>query len=226
MPHTIHQTIIRFPEIQLATRDSHKLRGYFGSLFQEHSPLLHNHLESGEHAYRYPLVQYKVLDGVPTLVGFNEGADLLINLFLNIKELRIDTRVFPVLQKNIESKQVNIGLSDDLQAYRFKTLWMALNQQNFRSYLTEDATEKTKHLKAVLTGNILSFLKGVNYQATGTVMTSLTITGQKETLFKNKTMIAFEADFVTNVLLPDKAGLGKSVSRGFGSIEPVLGSNL
>lgn len=28
MPTPIHQTIIRFPEIQLATRDAHKLRGY------------------------------------------------------------------------------------------------------------------------------------------------------------------------------------------------------
>ncbi len=48
MPNLIHQTIIRFPEIQLATCDSHKLRGYFGNLFKEYSPLLHNHLESGE----------------------------------------------------------------------------------------------------------------------------------------------------------------------------------
>jgi hypothetical protein len=78
---TIHQTIIRFPEIQLATRDAHKLRGYFGNMFQEYSPLLHNHLESGESAYRYPLVQYKVINRIPTLVGLNEGADLLINLF-------------------------------------------------------------------------------------------------------------------------------------------------
>src|SRR4051812_35346852 len=93
MRHFIHQTIIRFPEIQLATRDAHKLRGYFGDLFREHSPLLHNHLETGEAAYRYPLVQYKVLDSVPTLVGLQEGADLLIQLFLKIKELQVGERI-------------------------------------------------------------------------------------------------------------------------------------
>jgi hypothetical protein len=219
MPHPIHQTIIRFPEIQLATRDAHKLRGYFGTLFREHSPLLHNHLESGESAYRYPMVQYKVLDRVPTLVGLNEGADLLIGLFLKMKELEIGGVTYPVYQKNIESKTINIGLSDDLHAYSFKTLWMALNQQNYLSYLTENDEQKAKHLKAILVGNLLSFFKGMNYRIEGTIMANLKITAQRETLFKNNTMIAFEAGFVTNIILPGTIGLGKSVARGFGTIE-------
>jgi hypothetical protein len=31
-------------------------------------------------------------------------------------------------------------------------------------------------------------------------------------------MMAFEADFVTNAILPKTIGLGKSVARGFGTI--------
>ncbi|GAB3029743.1 hypothetical protein [Spirosoma pulveris] len=88
MPHLtqtlIPITTITFPEIALRTRDAHKLRGYFGELFKEHSPLLHNHLEADMPAeadgavavkfrYAYPLVQYKVLDQVPTLVGLGRG---------------------------------------------------------------------------------------------------------------------------------------------------------
>ena len=57
----ITQTIIKFPEISLKTRDAHKLRGYFGNIFKEHSPLLHNHFEDGTNRYAYPLVQYKVI---------------------------------------------------------------------------------------------------------------------------------------------------------------------
>jgi len=143
---TIHQTIIRFPEIQLATRDAHKLRGYFGNIFQEYSPLLHNHLESGESAYRYPLVQYKVINRVPTLVGLNEGADLLINLFLKIKTLQIEDKTYPINQKNIESKTLEIGLSNELHSYRFQTLWMALNQENHQRYLHNSASEQQKLL--------------------------------------------------------------------------------
>lgn len=218
MPKQLHQTIIRFPEIALNTRDAHKLRGYFGTLFQEYSPLLHNHLESGESAYRYPLVQYKVLDHVPTLVGLNEGADLLISLFLKIKELRINGQVFEVFQKNIESKVIEIGLSDDLYAYRFQTLWMALNQQNFVEFLEEDDAQRAKHLKSILIGNILSFYKAMELHVMGNVMVNLKIKNERETLFKNKAMLAFEAEFVTNAILPEFVGLGKSVARGFGSI--------
>ena len=218
MPHTIHQTIIRFPEIQLATRDSHKLRGYFGNLFKEQSPLLHNHLETGEQLYRYPMVQYKVLQGVPTLVGLNEGAELLIQLFLKIKNIDIDGLTFPVFQKNIESRQITIGLSEDLHQYRFETLWMALNQQNYAEYLKEDEPQQNQHLKRVLIGNILSFYKAMDYRATNKIMVNLQVTAQKETQFKNNAMLAFEAHFVTNALLPSFIGLGKSVSRGFGTI--------
>jgi hypothetical protein len=218
MPTTIHQTIIRFPEIQLATRDSHKLRGYFGNLFKEQSPLLHNHLESGEQLYQYPVVQYKVLQSVPTLVGLNEGADLLIQLFLKIKNIAIDGKNYPVLQKNIESRQVTIGLSDDLHHYRFETLWMALNQQNYAAYMKEDEPQQSRHLKAVLVGNMLSFYKAMSYQVPDKIMANLQVTAQKETQFKNNTMLAFEAAFVTNALLPSFVGLGKSVARGFGTI--------
>lgn len=218
---TIHQTIIRFPEIQLSTRDAHKLRGYFGNIFKEHSSLLHNHLESGESAYRYPLVQYKVLKNIPTLVGLNEGAELLINLFLKIKTLQIEDRTYEIQQKNIESKNIEIGLSSELHSYRFQTLWMALNQENHQKYLNNSPAERQKQLNILLQNNILSYYKAMNYWVDGQVMGMLQNVSEKETKFKDKAMIAFQADFVTNAILPSFIGIGKSVARGFGSIEAI-----
>lgn len=215
---TIHQTIIRFPEIKLSPRDGHKLRGYFGNLFKERSPLLHNHLQTGEHAYQYPLVQYKVLNGIPTLVGLQEGAELLINLFLKMQELEINGRRYPVTQKNIESTSVQIGLSQDLGGYTFETLWMALNQQNHQHYTELDLESRKRQLKAVLIGNILSFYKAMGFRAQERILVNLQITAEKETQFKNRTMLAFDGNFVTNALLPPCIGLGKSVARGFGTI--------
>lgn len=218
---TIHQTIIRFPEIQLSTRDAHKLRGYFGNIFKEHSSLLHNHLESGESAYRYPLVQYKILKNIPTLVGLNEGAELLINLFLKIKTLQIEDRTYEIQQKNIESKNIEIGLSSELHSYRFQTLWMALNQENHQKYLNNSPAERQKQLNVLLQNNILSYYKAMNYWVDGQVMGMLQNVSEKETKFKDKAMIAFQADFVTNAILPSFIGIGKSVARGFGSIEAI-----
>lgn len=218
---TIHQTIIRFPEIQLSTRDAHKLRGYFGNIFKEHSSLLHNHLESGESAYRYPLVQYKVLKNIPTLVGLNEGAELLIDLFLKIKTLQIEDRTYEIQQKNIESKNIEIGLSSELHSYHFQTLWMALNQENHQKYLNNSPAERQKQLNVLLQNNILSYYKAMNYWVDGQVMGMLQNVSEKETKFKDKAMIAFQADFVTNAILPSFIGIGKSVARGFGSIEAI-----
>jgi hypothetical protein len=218
---TIHQTIIRFPEIQLSTRDAHKLRGYFGNIFKEHSSLLHNHLESGESAYRYPLIQYKVLKNIPTLIGLNEGAELLINLFLKIKTLQIEDRTYEIQQKNIESKNIEIGLSSELHSYRFQTLWMALNQENHQKYLNNSPAERQKQLNVLLQNNILSYYKAMNYWVDGQVMGMLQNVSEKETKFKDKAMIAFQADFVTNAILPSFIGIGKSVARGFGSIEAI-----
>lgn len=122
-------TTITFPEINLLTRDGHKLRGFFGNFFKEHSPLLHNHFEDDEQKfrYKYSLVQYKVINRVPMLVGVAEAAELLISLFLRIKFIDIDGKRFDVLSKNINHQEIEIGVSDELFSYRFENMWMGLS---------------------------------------------------------------------------------------------------
>lgn len=214
------QTIIRFPDIKLKTRDAHKLRGWFGNLFKEHSPLLHNHFADGSLRYGYPQVQYKVIGGIPFLVGIDEGGKLLIQLFLKIKELSIDGEVYPVLSKNIENRIITIEDTDELFEYRFETLWMALNETNYRKYLNVNEDEKQKLLQSILKGNILSFYKGTGFWAKQNIMLKLKIE-EHFTQFKDNKMIAFKGGFVCNAVLPDYIGLGKAVSRGFGSITRI-----
>ena len=213
----LNQTIIRFPEIKLKTRDAHKLRGYFGNLFKENSALLHNHFDDGSLRYKYPLVQYKVVENVPVLLGINEGGELLISLFLKISELNIDGAIFPVYHKNIENKKCKVEIVKDLFSYEFKTLYMGLNQKNYKIYIDENETEKKLLLKKTLTANILSFFKGIDYHAEERIMLTAEL-DEKKTKFKDKNMIAFTGSFTTNVMLPDFIGLGKAVSRGFGCI--------
>ena len=240
---TIPITTITFPEIALRTRDAHKLRGYFGELFREHSPLLHNHLvsEDGSSApdagvvkfrYAYPLVQYKVLGQTPTLVGLGEGAGLLAQLFLQMREINIDRgdgdtatrtgQTFPVLSKHIRHEQAPVGMADDLIGYRFETLWMALNQQNFRDYRTYSETEQQAQLKRVLTSQLLALFRefGLWLESHERIMVRLDVE-ERTTQFKNQTMVAFTGGFLANVVLPNGIGLGKAVSRGFGTVQRV-----
>lgn len=217
----IQKVTIQFPGISLQTRDAHKLRGYFGNLFKEHSPLLHNHFETGELRYKYPLVQYKVLNEMPTLVALQEGAKLLVQLFLKIRELKIDESIYPVSSKNIESELITIGHSDQLHEYRFKTIWMGLNQDNHLKFISMNSQEdKNRLLDKILTGNILSFFKGLEiFLEPNQRLLVKSRLEEKRTQFKNKDMMAFSGSFVVNAHLPSNIGLGKAVSRGFGTIE-------
>lgn len=216
----LSQTIIRFPEIKLKTRDAHKLRGYFGQMFREESELLHNHMGNGEYRYEYPKVQYKVIDRTPFLVGIGEGAELLRELFLKIKELDINGTTYPVHQKNIEGRNRDTGVTEKSQKYQFQTLWMAMNQKNYERYKEADMLEKRELLERILIGNCLSFFKSIDHF----VEEKLKVNGsfnEKSTHFKNNRMLAFEGMFTANIHLPDYVGLGKAVSRGFGTVKRV-----
>lgn len=215
---SVSQTIIRFPEVRLAKRDAHKLRGYFANLFAERSPLLHNHFDDGSLRYAYPLVQYKVVNEIPTLVGLNEGANLLTELFLKVRDLKIGNQTFELTQKNLDRREIEAGLRDELQTYEFTTLWMALNQENYNAFLQcQEPDDRKNLLNTVLRNNLLSFFKGVNIWLDGKVMVSGEFK-QRETSFKGKRMIAFTGRFIANVVLPELIGIGKSASRGFGTI--------
>ena len=153
-----------------------------------------------------------------------EGGRLLIQLFLKIKELKIDARTYPVLSKNIESKKQETGTTGELRTYEFKTLWLGLNQKNCRQYKSmNDRMKKYKLLQKILTSNILSFYKGIEHYDTKKILLTCNLS-EKTTKFKNEKMLAFMGGFTTNALLPDLIGLGKSVSRGFGAIMKINGT--
>lgn len=219
---TIPQTTITFPEIALRVRDGHKLRGYFGNVFKEHSELLHNHFADGTPQYRYSLVQYKVLNRVPTLVGLGEAASLLVELFLKIKSIEIDGHLYPILSKNISHQNITIGLSNDLHSYRFDTLWLGLNQKNYGIYQKiNNDNDRNVLLKNTAIANINTFYEDMGLDLDKNehrILMKLNLTEPTLTNFKNNKMMAFGGTFTTNALLPNFIGLGKSVSRGFGSI--------
>jgi restriction endonuclease len=154
---------------------------------------------------------------MPVLLGFQEGAELLISLFLKIREICIEGEHFQVQAKNISQKQCELLVNRQLYNYSFKTLWMALNQENFKKYESMPESELPDFLNRQLQNNILSFYKGMSFRTDERIMATSKLV-EKQTLFKNQPMIAFSGQFTTNAYLPEWTGIGKAVSRGFGTV--------
>lgn len=204
--------------IELEKRQSPKLRGYFARKYSEIIEL-HNHTEEG-FIYNYPLVQYKIIDKSPTIIGINEGANLVARLALTEEEVMIDNQVITLENKKISSHLHKIVMTNQAVQYEFITPYVALNQNNHKKYIKLDAFDQEEMIKKILIGNILSFSKGIRHTITNQIKVSIQLKEIK-VQYKNKEMLGFKGSFSTNIVLPDLIGLGKSVSRGFGTIKKV-----
>ncbi len=200
--------------------DASKLRGFFASKFTEYA-LLHQH-DVGKLIYRYPKIQYKMIDGVPLVLGIGEGADVLKEIYDKYDEIRLDENTYNVVGRGITLKEVDFGLCDGIYSYSFITPWIALSQKNYEKYWKSDRVGQRELLRRTLIGNILSASKGLDYTVPDEI--KLDIVGRvtpKKCFIKKTPLVGFGCDFMVNFNIPDLIGLGKSVSRGFGAVRIV-----
>lgn len=213
-------TIVKFASFNLSPRNAVYLRGYLGNLFREKSTLLHNHLEDGTFRYKYPLVQYKIIDGNPLIIGLNEGADVLNEIFTGIRVLVINGKEYHFDLKYLENSFFTIETIPHFVSYQFLTPWMALNQHNVDRYLQSEFKAQKEMLNSILTGNLLSMMKGIGQHMDKQIIVEVR---PREDIahFKNQSMRVFWGTFKSNIKLPDFIGVGKAVSRGFGTIKLI-----
>jgi hypothetical protein len=194
-----------------------KLRGFFATRFNEYI-LLHQH-NCDKVIYMYPLVQYKILNGIPLVFGINEGVEVLQEIYTKYDKIKLDESTYEILEKKVSFKEQEFGLSDKFHTYSFETPWFALNQENFTDrYKKIDLTGQKELLRKTLVGNILSMSKSLGYTVPGQIKCETNLipgTGR----MKGMEIATFKGEFMVNFLIPDYFGLGKSVSRGFGTVK-------
>ncbi|NSW93326.1 MAG: CRISPR-associated endonuclease Cas6 [Bacteroidales bacterium] len=185
--------------------------------------IFNNHLDDTRFKYGYPLVQYKSINNRPTIMCINDGVDE-VHHFFNQKnwDLRISDRTLRLSIYKLFLKQYNVQIWESLFRYRINK-WLPFNQNNYSEFnKIEGIVDKTHFLERILTGNIISFAKGIKW----TVDKHITV---KITNIENTHLIpvkgvkreAFDLKFISNVSLPDFIGLGKNVTRGFGIIKSL-----
>lgn len=207
---------VKYSELRLKNRDAEKIRGYIGNRYIDNN-LLHNH-DDNKFIYRYPLVQYKVIDNIPTIIGINEAANIVAKIGLFEDELIIRDVSYDINKKEINKENFEFGCTDDYIEYEFVTPWIAINQKNRAEYQYGNEIKKEEILKKVLIGNIISMSKGLGYTVSKQLICWINVE-EKRVKLKGITHVGFVGKFKVNFKIPDYLGLGKSVSRGFGTIK-------
>ncbi len=196
-----------------------QLRGYFATKFNEYV-LLHHHT-ADTFIYRYPLIQYKIIDETPTMIGINEGSDLLKEIFHLSPLIRLGEDEYRILREGVDVRRISFGLEDAIRTYEFTTPWIALNQENYHAfYAAKDSAERRDLLRRTLTGNLLSMSRSLGYQVPGQIRVETDVKPLKRRL-KDVNVMAFTGRFIANFQIPDLLGIGKSVSRGFGAVRQI-----
>lgn len=205
----------------LRQREVSQFRGAFiKALGDKATPLFHNHTSEGLR-FGYPLVQYKILDGHPAVVGIGEETELLKTLRGQM-ELAIgrEKRLFEV--EEVRSVPYSPVVQDAPKFYALHH-YIPLNSENVGEFDSMLAlTDRICFLENLITANILSFFKGIGYHCDETLQTAITDIDKKEVLhYKGVTFRGFDLRFISNVVLPANIGLGKSPSMGFGLLRPL-----
>ena len=213
----IFDTEIEFKEISL-------FRGaVLKSLGDKANLLYHNHISDHTFRYSYPLVQYKCLHGKAAIVCVEEGVDLIGQILSELYgTINIGKRKTEYKVDAVHSSKVPIQIENELSVFQLRN-WLPLNSQNYQHYQnTEELVEKIKILERVLTGNILSFLKGIDIHLEEQLIVHITdIISQKAVYYKNIKMMAFDIRFKTNISLPSYIGIGKNASVGCGLLSKI-----
>ena len=201
----------------------HKFRGFVGNTFKEHD-LIHNHDEKGNPLYRYPLIQFKLIDKTPAIIAITDRAvNIFAELFMKLDKIVIEDTVIPVFEKDLKIEEVVFGYSDEIFMYEFVSPWIGLNQKNFKIFNDARNDEKNQILTRVMTGNILSMAKYLDYWLSKDQKIKIDHKLKEVKVnLKGKSMTGFNGIFKSNFLIPDYLGIGKSVSRGFGALKRIL----
>ena len=202
-----------------------QVRSYLGNLFWDEQKI-HNHKPDGSFIYCYPRVQYKIIDGACLLIGFEEGVELVKRAFYDLGSLNLNGRWEEILSSQLETYTASLSLVPEPIAYSFLTPWLALNEKNYTEYQQLDhPVSKKKFLERILTGNIISLSKSVGYTVPTAIAVNIERIRTVKTSLKAIPMLGFKGSFSANFEIPDHWGIGKSVSRGFGTLVQINKTN-
>lgn len=203
-------------------------RGAFIQMAGWKDELFHNHDNSkqspsnNKYHYRYPLVQYRTFKGKAAIFAINEGVVALQkvlhekqweivwggkNKSLQVEDLRMNTHYLRMTKDNKKYKLYN---------------WLALNEQGYEEWQNcNGAFERISLLQRKLQNHLIGCFKGLGWNWPERIEVTIEFPNRRFPVnYHGIKLMAFDIEFTTNVLLPNRIAIGKGVSHGFGWIVP------
>lgn len=182
--------------------------------------LYHNHTGDETFRYSYPLIQYKRINGKAAITCVEEGTDVIGQFILESKgTLRIGQREVECDVSRITPTRILVQTWNTPFDYHI-TRWLPLNAKNYHLYRMKDTDEERRAmLESLLKANLLSMLKGLGIFLEEELLVNITKLSEPYIIYnKGVGMMAFNADFSSNLSIPNNLGVGKNASIGFGVV--------
>lgn len=209
----------------------HEIPAFRGAIIEKvglERDLFHNHNnqsdEDQQYHYRYPLVQYKRRRKKPTLVFIEHGIDEAQHFFTKPSwDMTMAGRTYHTSIEQMLVREYPLGITETEQHYTIRH-WQALNQKNFSRYMELDGLpEKAQLLEKVLTAHLLALGSGVDHFFTERFDLIITrILGTRYRAFGGVKVKTFDVRFKVNMQIPPFLGVGKGVSKGFGTVSKYV----
>lgn len=170
---------------------------------------------AGLFIHQYPVIQYKTVDGVPTVIGINEGA-VVLSAIGEVMEVEGETHQIQGRDGGVRDEA--FGIAEEMIPYEFVTPWLALNQEQGRTFYTlKGKDRRDRFVQKILVKQIGSLARAVGYTIPGPITVASNLHFQKSRL-DGAGVILFTGTFSVNFIIPDLLGLGRSVPAGFGGV--------
>jgi hypothetical protein len=61
----------------------------------------------------------KIISGTPTVIGINEGAEVLKEIYDQYDQIRLGDNTYEVVERGVTLRKEEFGISDKILSYRF-----------------------------------------------------------------------------------------------------------
>ncbi len=206
--------------------DIRKFRAAVIEKSKRKSDLFHNHKSDGSSIYRYPLIQYKVIDKRPMILCLNEATDD-IHYFLENRDfdLLIGKNTIKFSIEDIHLKYTSLQTWNE--DFRYNILnYLPFNSENYKEFQKiEFELERSKFIQDRLFSHMYATIKHMKLPTPVDLRVKIEkIKGSKYIEHKGVFHQSYHINFRTNLSLPNYIGIGKGSSVGFGIIKGLSGT--